>query len=77
VTSVATTDGRLISGIIRQQTEASLLIQTANERLLLAREDVEAIKPSTSSMMPEGLLDPLSAQEIRDLFAYLAAPSAH
>jgi putative heme-binding domain-containing protein len=77
LTSVSTTDGRLISGIIRQQTEASLLIQTANERVLLPREDVEAIKPSTSSMMPEGLLDPLSAQEIRDLFAYLASQTAH
>jgi hypothetical protein len=25
--------------------------------------------------MPEGLLDPLSTQEVRDLFAYLASTS--
>ncbi len=73
LTSVATTDGRLVSGIIREQTRRSLVIQTANERVVVPREDVEAIKPSTTSMMPEGLLDPLSPREIRDLFAYLAS----
>jgi putative membrane-bound dehydrogenase-like protein len=73
VTSVATTDGRLVSGIIRQDTPTSLVIQTANERIVLPREDVEAIKPSTLSMMPEGLLEPLSTREVRDLFAYLAS----
>ena len=73
VTSVATTDGRLVSGIIREQTPTSLVIQTANERVVLPRDDVEAIKPSTTSMMPEGLLEPLSTREVRDLFAYLAS----
>ena len=73
VTNVATTDGRLVSGIIREQTPTSLVIQTANERVVLPRDDVEAIKPSTTSMMPEGLLEPLSTREIRDLFAYLAS----
>ena len=31
------------------------------------------MKPSPASMMPEGLLDPLSAEEVRDLVAYLAS----
>jgi len=73
LTSVATTDGRLVSGIIREQTDASLVLQTANERVVVSREDIEAIKPSTISMMPEGMLERLSPQEVRDLFAYLAS----
>ena len=73
LTSIATADGRLISGIIREQTDASLVIQTANDRVIVPRDDVEAVKPSHTSMMPEGLLDPLSPGEIRDLFAYLAS----
>jgi putative membrane-bound dehydrogenase-like protein len=73
VTSVATSDGRLISGIIREKTDASLVLQTANERVLISREDVDAVKPSDISMMPEGLLEKLSDQEVRDLFAYLAS----
>ena len=48
------------------------MIQTASERITVPREDVEAIKTSNASMMPEGQLDPLTPQEIRDLFAYLA-----
>ena len=73
ITNVATSDGRLIAGIIREQNDASLVIQTANERIVVPREDIEAIKPSSSSMMPEGQLETLSDQEIRDLFAYLAS----
>jgi hypothetical protein len=49
------------------------VIQTANERIVVPREDVEAIKPSSASMMPEGQLEVLSDQEICDLFAYLAS----
>jgi putative heme-binding domain-containing protein len=73
LTNVATTDGRLVSGIIRDQTDASIVLQTANERVVLSREDIEAMKPSSTSMMPEGLLERLSPQEVRDLFAYLAS----
>ena len=75
LTNLALNDGRLIAGIIREQNDASLVIQTANERIVVAREDIEAIKPSTASMMPEGQLETLTNQEIRDLFAYLASTS--
>ena len=75
ITNVATADGRLIAGIIREQDDASLVIQTANERIVVPREDIEAIKPTSASMMPEGQLEVLSDQEVRDLFAYLASTS--
>ncbi|WP_337176614.1 PVC-type heme-binding CxxCH protein [Paludisphaera sp.] len=74
VTNVATADGRLVSGILRSQTDAVLTIQTANELVLIPAEDVEEVKRSNVSMMPEGQLETLSEQEIRDLFAYLASP---
>ncbi len=73
LTSVATTDGRFVSGIIREQNDRSITVQTANERIILPREDIEEIKPSTVSMMPEGQLERLTPREVRDLFAYLAA----
>ena len=38
---------------------------------MLDRGDIEGRKPTTDSLMPEGLLDPLSPEEVRDLFAYL------
>jgi putative membrane-bound dehydrogenase-like protein len=70
----ATADGRLLTGIIREQNDASITLQTANERLILPREDIEELRVTSTSMMPEGLLDKLTPEEIRDLFAYLAAP---
>ena len=71
LTTVATTDGRVVSGIVREQNDKALVVQTANERIALPREEVEAMKPSEDSMMPEGLLDPLSDGEVRDLISYL------
>jgi putative membrane-bound dehydrogenase-like protein len=73
LTTVGTKDGRLVAGILREQTPSALVIQTATERITLPRDDVEEIKSSNISMMPEGQLEPLSPEEVRDLFAYLAA----
>jgi putative heme-binding domain-containing protein len=70
--TVATVDGRMIAGIIREQSPAAVVIQTATERITVPRDDVEGIKTADVSMMPEGQLDPLTPREIRDLFAYLA-----
>ncbi|QEH38821.1 Cytochrome c [Aquisphaera giovannonii] len=73
LTNVATTDGRIVAGIIRAQDDKSLTIQTANERIVLPREDVEDVKTTDVSMMPEGQLERFTPEEIRDLFAYLAS----
>jgi putative heme-binding domain-containing protein len=75
LTTVATADGRVIAGLLREQTPAGIVLQTANERLIVPKEDVEEIKPSTASMMPEGLFEKLSDDEVRDLVAYLASKS--
>jgi len=74
VTNIATADGRLVSGIIREQNDDAVIVQTANERIILPREDIDEIQPTRVSMMPEGQLETLTEQEIRDLFAYLASP---
>ena len=71
MTSVAMNDGRVLSGILRSQSEQTLTLQTPTEKLMLNRADVEKIQPSQLSLMPDGLLDPLSPTEVRDLFAYL------
>jgi putative membrane-bound dehydrogenase-like protein len=73
VSTIATTDGRLISGILREQSPASVTIQTTTERIVIPREDIEQYKPSNVSMMPEGQLERLTPEEIRDLFSYLGA----
>lgn len=68
---VAMRDGRVLNGIVRARSDRTLTLQTQNESLVLDRNDVEALRPSPLSLMPEGLLDPLTELEIRDLAAYL------
>ncbi len=67
-------DGRVVQGVILAETPHTLTVQTANETIPVAVADIEARKESALSMMPEGLLDRLSAGELRDLVAYLASP---
>ncbi|WP_435021648.1 PVC-type heme-binding CxxCH protein [Tundrisphaera sp. TA3] len=72
---VATTDGRILTGIVRAEDKDALTLVTANETVILPKNEVEDRKPSEASMMPEGLWDPLDDHEIRSLLAYLASPA--
>jgi putative heme-binding domain-containing protein len=74
--AVETSSGQVLTGLIAEQDAASITILDAkNIRTRLDRSDVEAIRESTTSLMPERILDALSPQELRDLFAYLEANS--
>ena len=73
--TVATTDGRVITGRVvnlagdKMMINTNMLDPSATENV--DRKQVEEIKPSTVSMMPEGLLNTLNKDEILDLVAYL------
>ncbi len=67
-------DGRVLTGIIRQQDDRSLTVATANETVALQRSEASEISQSQLSMMPDGLLAPLADQEYRDLIYYLGRP---
>lgn len=72
---VATSDGRVLTGLIKSEDKDALSLQTANELLVIPLGDVEERRPSELSMMPDDLLTPLSEFEVRSLVAYLASPS--
>lgn len=67
-------DGRLVTGIENARTDSAitLALETGSEVVSLA--EVEELRLSELSTMPEGLLDPLTPDEVRDLVAYLASP---
>ncbi len=67
-------DGRILTGIVKQQDDRSVTVATANETLALPRSEITEISQSQLSMMPEGLLAPLAEQEFRDLVYYLGRP---
>jgi putative membrane-bound dehydrogenase-like protein len=68
-------DGRTVSGIVAVETDRSVTVQTATEKVTIAKSDIESRKPSVLSLMPDGLLQPLSQSELRDLFKYLQSTS--
>ena len=72
---VAMRDGRVLNGMIKAQAPRTVTLQTQTEPIILDRSEIEALRPSPSSLMPDGLLEPLTAAEIRDMIAYLAHPT--
>jgi putative membrane-bound dehydrogenase-like protein len=65
-------DGRSLSGLVAEQGAAALtLLDAQNQRTVLRRADVKELNASSTSLMPEGLLESLTPQQVRDLFAYL------
>ena len=73
-TRLALADGRVVTGIVKEENAATLTVATANETLTLPAKDVDGRTPSELSMMPDDLLNALSADQVRDLFAYLKHP---
>jgi putative heme-binding domain-containing protein len=69
---VLTEDGRAINGLIADSDHQVVVIRDASgQTRVIAREEILEMTAVPQSLMPEGLLDPLSDQQVRDLFAYL------
>ena len=69
---VETQDGRSLSGFfIDRDNQVTVLRSLDGETITLAAADIAEQQPLGKSLMPSGLLDGLSAQQLRDLFAYL------
>lgn len=70
----ATKSGRMVAGLVRQETQDELVIATsATEQVRIPRDDVEEMLPGTASIMPAGLEKQLSQQDLADLIAFLRA----
>ncbi|TWT33376.1 PVC-type heme-binding CxxCH protein [Blastopirellula retiformator] len=70
---VLTADGRTLTGLMVEDNEQRVVLKLQGGKLeTIPRDDVEAIRVSQLSLMPEGLEKQLSEQELIDLFAYLS-----
>ena len=70
---ITTNDGRLYDGLLIGETSATVTIRGEAEDTTLLRKDVEEIRASNVSLMPEGLEEALSRQELADVIGYLRA----
>ncbi|MFI5459395.1 MAG: PVC-type heme-binding CxxCH protein [Isosphaerales bacterium] len=70
--AVATRDGKVYNGLLRGETADELLLATGvNQEARIARREIEEIRPSAVSIMPAGLDQQLTHQELADLVAFL------
>ncbi len=70
--TVRTEDGRVISGLLAEDSAERVVLKTQGGKLeTIAREEVVAMKVSELSLMPEGIEKQLQPQEIADLFAFI------
>ena len=70
---ILTADGVVFVGLVLEENDQSIKMQTATETLTISKSEIEERKAASVSVMPEGLLQKLSKEEVRDLFAYLQA----
>ena len=72
--TVLTTDGRVLAGLVAAEDPKRLTLKVQGGKLVeLDREDdIEQIKVSDKSLMPDGLEQQMNEQELLDLFAYLS-----
>jgi len=71
-TNVTTTRGRLLTGLLVEDSPQRVILKTQGGKLeTIPRADIEEMDISKVSLMPENLEKQLKPQEIADLFAFL------
>ncbi|MBW8883548.1 MAG: c-type cytochrome [Planctomycetia bacterium] len=65
-------DGRVLTGLIAAETDAGLTLRRAqNQEDNILRSEIEEIASSGKSLMPEGMEQKITPQDMADLIAYL------
>src|SRR5262249_17038658 len=71
-TTVSTTNGRFLIGLVVEDGWQRIVLKTQGGKLeTIPRNEIEEVAVSKVSLMPEGLEQQLKPQEIADLFAFL------
>jgi putative heme-binding domain-containing protein len=64
-------DGRVLNGILAEKNEKTVTVVTPTDRIVLPHDQIEEVHPANLSIMPEGQLDVLNREQVRDLIGYL------
>jgi len=73
--TLETKDDRVITGIVTRQDDNAVTIVVPGEDIIVPRNEIKSLTQGEVSMMPEGLLQAMTDNEVRDLVAYLKSPS--
>ncbi len=70
--TIRTIDGRVVTGLLAEDSDQRIVLKVqGGKEETIARDDVEAMKVSELSLMPEGIEKQYTPQELADLFAYI------
>ncbi len=69
---IVTTDGKIHTGVMTRESTDSITLRTATlAEIHIPRAEIDELRESPTSIMPQGLETRLSESELRDLLAYL------
>jgi putative membrane-bound dehydrogenase-like protein len=71
---ITTKKGKVHNGLVRRETPDEVVLATsATEEVRIARQDIDEVQPGKVSIMPAGLDQQLTPQELADLVTFLKA----
>ena len=72
-TVIVTTDGRVVTGLVQDENNIALTVQTADAIVIVPKVEIDERELSAKSMMPDNQLQQFSKHQIRSLIAYVTA----
>jgi putative heme-binding domain-containing protein len=69
--SVELTDGRVLAGVLRTEGDSVIVSDNAGRQATVKRSEIDLLKPSPVSTMPEGYDKALGPDKMRDLLTFL------
>lgn len=70
-------DGKVLTGVLRDEDGQLILGDEKGNSTKLLRSEIEQMKPAQVSVMPTGLHEKLTKDQLRDLMTYLLTPPPH
>jgi len=70
--TIATTEGRVVTGLVAEESDRRIVLKVqGGKQEIVPHSEIEEMKTSELSLMPEDLEKTLKPQEIADLFAFI------
>jgi putative heme-binding domain-containing protein len=70
-TRVVMAGGKSYAGLVAEHAGGVTVLTSTGQKVEIRKDDIEDMQPSSVSAMPAGLLNPLTLEQVADLFAYL------
>ncbi|MEM7696851.1 MAG: PVC-type heme-binding CxxCH protein [Verrucomicrobiota bacterium] len=74
MTTLTLNDGRTLAGVVAGENDRTVTVRLLTDETTIEKSEVTSRETQPVSIMPEGLFDALSPEQLRDLVAYLQHP---